>query len=213
MSAAPMSHFENQRLAEIEAGRARVAELHDAKDFKRLQRDAEVALEEDMERRRQLYEEVSSVGDKAALDRAGAEVADQAQTELEAVLHLGDRVEKVVTNERQTTLERLEGDADTTEATLITVDHVTAQAVNQPTILAHDDGQNTEERPLNTSGFPDEVLSPSLQVPEDRVVPKTRKRAEAVARGKVPPTEEIVRPAFEEYALSEVSKVPDEVMS
>lgn len=190
--------FMTQREAELNAGRQRIsermerAENADRKGLQRLFKDADRELKED-ERRREEILNATGIEEQAVLDRAGAEVADQAQTQLEALGHLADSAERITSVLQQLEMERLEGNADPGAATEMAVDATTAQAVNQPTVLANNAGLPTEDRALNTTGLT--TVAP-LPVPEERHVPKTRKRAEQIARNKVPPAEELVRPGW-----------------
>jgi hypothetical protein len=196
--------FEDRRRAEMEAGRSRVVERMqssqvDDPNFNDRVKAAERQLKEDDKRREELFN-AEGLNGQAVHDRAGAEVIDQAQTELEAMGHAADRVEKIITWPQQLEMERQEGNADPDLATTITTHHVTAQAVNQPTVLANEAGIETEGRPLNTTlgpsgaSFSDEALALDRQeAPSDKVVPKTRKAAEKVAKGKVPHARKLVK--------------------
>jgi hypothetical protein len=193
---------EQQRQAEIQAGRDRVHEtmgrMHDTKHYSEIKKRADAQIKEDEERRHQLLT-APGLGDRARLDRAGAEVADQAQTELEAVTHFADRRHRIILGEHSNAVERLEHeDADPKLATQTTLNEVTAQAVNQPTPLANEQGRDTIDRPLNNTLFLDHELEldrPGI-TPEDRHVPKTREQAEEVARVRVPDAEQVVRPGW-----------------
>lgn len=190
--------FMSQREAELSAGRERVqermgnSEKTDKRHMQRLFKDADREREED-ERRREEILNATGLEDKAVLDRAGAEVADQAQTMLEALGHLADREEKITTVFQQREMEALEGNADPDAATEMAVDATTAQAVNQPTVLANNAGVPTEDRALNVTGLT--TVAP-LPIPDERHVPKTRKRAEQIAKAKVPSAQELVRPGW-----------------
>lgn len=199
--------FMTQREAELRAGRERVQERLDRSDdkHKRNMRDRFKSADEERvqdEERRERILNAPGIADKATLDRAGAEIVDQAQTQLEAVGHLYDRQEKVTTAGQQWELEALEGHADPEGATELTEDAVTAQAVNQPTVLANNAGIPTEDRALNVTGL--RSVEP-LPVPEERHVPKTRKRAEQIAKAKVPPAERVVKPGWHGDRNEEVS--------
>lgn len=196
---------EQQRRAEIEAGRRRFEENAGRADLKRgevaeLRKLGDRQLEEDEERRKAVWE-APPLSSTIERDRAGAEVADQAQTELEALGHLADRADRIVTSEHSNAVERMEHpDADPERAKAVTMDTVTAQAVNQPTVLANERGIPTEVRPLNISDFRDEELEldrPGI-TPDDRLVPKTREQAEQVAREKTPEPEDVVQPGWHE---------------
>lgn len=189
--------------AELDAGRARFEERskgEDASLLKQMRKRGEEEHRESEEHRKSVYGAQEEAISKAERDRAGAEVQDQAQTEMEALLHLADRNEPIIDMRRQTLIERIEGDADPQGAQELTTDHVTAQAVNQPTILANERGQDTENQPLNTTiglagtDIPDDKLAnDQVEMPTDRETPKTRAAAEKVAKGKVPPTQKVVR--------------------
>src|SRR4051812_25057325 len=142
-----------RREAEMNLGKQRTHEALknlkvDDRELKRLQQANREQLEEDEQRRADVAGE--SLADKAERDRAGAEVIDQAQTQLEAVGHLKDREEKVLSYDQQRAVEELDG-TDNKGAEAITTDLTTAQAVNQPTVLAANAGQDTENQPLNTT--------------------------------------------------------------
>lgn len=198
----PMT-MDDRRKAELDAGRARFDERSqgvDAKVRTQMLRRGEDEHRESEDHRKAVYGEQEDAVAKRERDRSGAEVQDQAQTQLEALLHLANREEPIIDMRRQTLIERLEGDADPGEAEDLTTDHVTAQAVNQPTVLANERGQETENQPLNTTigmagtDRPDEHLAQDqVKMPTDRETPKTRSDAEKVARGKVPPVEKVVR--------------------
>lgn len=194
--------FEARRELELRAGRARVEERSRAmvdagrlegKQFDRALRDAELSLREDDEKRLRLLDTAATFN-KVEADRAGAEVIDQAQTELEAVQHIADRNEPILDYRREAIIEKLQGDADPKAAEQVTTDVVTAQAVNQPTVLANNAGVETVDVPLNASTLRDHELALARTVvPDDKHVPKTRKQAEKVARGKVPPATKVVK--------------------
>jgi hypothetical protein len=195
--------MEDRRQAELDAGRARFEELSgnlDGAQKRQMLKRGEDEHRESEEHRQSIYGAQKEAVSKAERDRAGAEVQDQSQTELEAVLHLADRNEPIIDMRRQTVIERLEDDADAGAAQELTTDHVTAQAVNQPTVLANERGQETEKQPLNTTlgvagqGIPDEHLAnDQIEMPTARETPKTRAAAVKVAKGKVPPTQKVVR--------------------
>lgn len=196
-----------QREAELNAGRQRIQERLDRSDNdqKRTMRDAFKRADEERKQddeRREKVLNAPGIADTAALDRAGAEIVDQAQTELEAIGHLYDRREKVTTVGQQWELEALEGHADPEAATEAATDAVTAQAVNQPTVLANNAGIPTEDRALNTTGFA--AVDP-LPIPEERHVPKNRRRAEKIAQQKVPSAGEVVKPGWHGDRNAEVS--------
>jgi hypothetical protein len=190
--------FDAQRKAEMEAGRARLQELHDAAghkgpDLKHRFHDADKAIKEDEKRREELL--TFQPGNQAERDRAGAEVADQAQTELEAVLHNADRMNQIIASDHQIAVEELDHpDVDTGKAEELTTDMVTAQAVNQPVPLANERGVDTETKPPNPHDF-DESLIPDrlVQMPEEKYTPRTRAKAEKISRHKVPRAETVVR--------------------
>jgi hypothetical protein len=189
--------FENRRKMEMEAGRRRVQERMSAagqksSEFKDHFKRAEDEIKADEERRERLFNDTPAI-DKAEADRAGAEVADQAQTQLEAVQHLADRNEPIIDFRRERIIERLEGDADPRGAEEVTRDLVTAQAVHQPTPMASMKGLETEDRPLNNSDFRDEELAlDRVTTPDDQHAPKTEEQAREVAAAKVPETEAVV---------------------
>lgn len=191
-----------QRRLEIEAGRARVAEsmkLTGVND--REMRDkfklADEELKRDEERRFRLLND-PGMPDKVQLDRAGAEVADQAQTQLEAALHLADREEKIVTGFQQEAAEKLES-VDVDGVQQASEEAIVAQAINQPTPLANERGLPTEGRPLNTSDFADDELELTrVETPEDRMTPKTKDQAEDFAVARNPDPREVVRPGWHE---------------
>lgn len=183
----------SRREAEIELGRKRFNERHDAKDRKVAIKEVDEA---EAERRKELEEAANrdDAATKRERDRAGAEVIDQAQTELEAVQHLADQEETVITREDEDELERLLGNADPAAAQAVTKSLVEAQAINQPTPLAAAKGQDVS-KPLNTSGRADEDVALDRQgLPEDRHTPKTQAQASKVAKGKVPAPKEVVGP-------------------
>lgn len=191
-----------QREAEMNAGREKVMQNMAASDLaqrqaKDLIRAADERLKEDEEQRLRILDTSVAV-DKREHDQAGAEVIDQAQTALEAVQHLADRQEPIIDFRRANRVERLEDPTvDTEAARQLVTDHVTAQAVNQPTILASEMGQETEGRPLNYGGVysDDELALAVLPTPKDKHVPKTREQAEEIAALKVPETERVVKEA------------------
>lgn len=218
-----------QREAELQAGREKVRENMAASHLARAQadrliRDADAQIEEDMQRREQILDTSVAV-DQREHDQAGAEVIDQAQTMLEAVQHLADRQEPILDFRRANRVDRLEDPtADPKAARDLAVDHVTAQAVNQPTVLASERGVETENRPLNdTDGmFPDaELALPVLPTPKDKHVPKTRPQAEEIADLKVPEAERVVKEAaivsdqalHRNEAIDIVRETPDVALS
>src|SRR5215207_5614881 len=191
-------NFEQRRLAEMETGRARLRELsqtagHDEKALAKVMKNADEAIKEDERRRDELlnFRPINA----ADRDRAGAEVADQAQTELEAILHTADRAEPILTSEHQIAVEELDHpDVDTKRAEVLTTDMVTAQAVNQPVVLANERGVDTESKPMNPHGFEEDIIDPRMftQMPEEKHVPRTRAKAEKISRHKVPRAEAVV---------------------
>lgn len=218
-----------KREAEMAAGREKVEQNMAASDLakeqaQRLFREADERLKEDEEQRQRILDTSVAV-DKREHDQAGAEVIDQAQTALEAVQHLADRQEVIVDFRRANRVDRLEDPTvDTKAAQDLVTDHVTAQAVNQPTVLANEQGAETENRPLNYShgDFTDEELAiASLPTPKDKHVPKTREMAEQIAREKVPETERVVKEAaivsdqalHRNEAIDIVREAPDEALS
>ncbi len=203
-----------RREAEMATGRAAFEERNgkSAEHTKRLLKEHEEMIKEEEARVAELNS-TPSLGDRAARDRAGAELIDQAQTMLEAVGHNADREVTIVTRFQQTEIEKLEGPADPAKATAMATDHVTAQAVNQPTVLASEQGTPTEDRPLNLTDFRDSELSPATPVPADKFVPKTRRKAETVSRQKVPSADAIVKPDFEADALRIAMRAPDEALA
>lgn len=218
------TNVEEQRLAELQAGRNRFAERANfpgnPTDLGAHVKRADQERNADEERRRGLLY-ATPIYDQATRDIAGAEVADQAQTELEALQHLADRNEPIIDFRRERLIERQQGDADPAAATATTMDHITAQAVNQPTVLAHEAGQNTEDQPLNTSGRADNTLAlDRQQKPSDAAVPKTRAQAVRVAKGKTPPAAKVVKEQAvvtqddpeKNEAVAIVAKVPNDVM-
>lgn len=221
--------FMSQREAELRAGREKVLQNASAselakKEADRLVREADERIKDDM-LRRELILDTSVAMDKTEHDRAGAEIIDQAQTALEAIQHLADRQEPIIDMRRANRVERLEDETvDTTGAQELVTDFVTAQAVNQPTILAEQRGVETVGRPLNnTDGvFTDEELAlAALPTPKDKHVPKTREQAESIASDKVPPVERMVKEAgiVSDYAperneaIDLVRAAPDEALS
>jgi hypothetical protein len=185
-----------QRQAEMAAGRARLAELHKTaghaeKDLHRRFRDADEEIKEDERRREELLN--FRPGNKEERDRAGAEVADQAQTELEAVLHNADRHDTIISSEHQVAVEELDHpDVDTGLARDVTTDMVTAQSVNQPVVLDSEAGKDTT-KPPNPHDFDESLIDPRLvTMPEEKFTPRTRKKAEWVSRKKVPNPETVL---------------------
>lgn len=190
------------RAAEIDTGRARFMERHKSShDIKKLLKEADHVESEEKKRLKTVAEGVFS---NPVRDRAQAEIIDQAQTELEAVQHLADRERKIITLAQELEVEALEGDADPKAATEVTTDLVTAQAVNQPTVLANERGIKTEDRPLNLTHFADHELSAGTIIPSEEIVPKTRKSAEHIAKVKVPATEDVVKPVVTHEDADEV---------
>lgn len=190
--------FMSQREAELNAGRARIEErlgqINDknaAEHSRRLMKETDKLNKEDLDRRDELLN-APGVEDKMIRDRAAAEIVDQAQTQLEDILHRANRSLPITTVADQLLAERLERNTDPGAATDATTDLVTAQAVNQPTVLANNAGIPTEDRALNTTGLPVDPIA----IPDERHVPKTRKRAEKIAKDKVPPAEDIVKPGW-----------------
>src|SRR5215207_10783678 len=191
-------NFEQRRFAEMEAGRARLREIaqaagHDEKLLNKRIKDAEEEIKEDERRRDELLNfRPTNIADR---DRAGAEVADQAQTELEAILHTADRAEPILTAPHQIAVEELDHpDVDTKRAEVLTTDMVTAQAVNQPVVLANERGVDTESKPMNPHDFEEDIIDPRMftQIPEEKHVPRTRQKAEKISRHKIPRAEEVV---------------------
>lgn len=218
-----------KREAEMQAGREKVAQNMAASRLAREQADqlfrhADERLKEDEAQRERILDTSVAV-DKREHDQAGAEVIDQAQTALEAVQHLADRQEPILDFRRANRVERLvDPTVDTAAAQELVTDHVTAQAVNQPTVLASEQGEETVGRPLNYSGgdFTDQELAlASLPTPKDKHVPKTRPQAEDIAREKVPETERVVKEAaivsdqalHRNEAIDIVRAAPDEALS
>ena len=214
-------HFEQRRLAEMEAGRARLRELtqaagHDEKALAKAMKNADEVIKEDERRRDELlnFRPINA----ADRDRAGAEVADQAQTELEAILHTADRAEPILTSEHQIAVEELDHpDVDTKRAEVLTTDMVTAQAVNQPVVLANEQGVDTESKPMNPHNFDESLIDTRLvTMPEEKHVPRTRKKAEKVSRNKVPRADAVVVDGWHEgkgedpdAAVKEVVRIDD----
>jgi len=214
-------NFEQRRLAEMEAGRARLRELsqaagHDEKALAKVMKNADEAVKEDERRRDELlnFRPINAVD----RDRAGAEVADQAQTELEAILHTADRAEPILTSEHQIAVEELDHpDVDTKRAEVLTTDMVTAQAVNQPVVLANEQGVDTESKPMNPQNFDESLIDTRLvTMPEEKHVPRTRKKAEKVSRNKVPRADVVVVDGWHEgkgedpdAAVKEVVRIDD----
>lgn len=198
-----------QRRLEIEAGRARVMEIArnskvPDKDLNQRFKLADAELKADEERRHRLLHD-TGVQDKVALDRAGAEVADQAQTQLEAALHLADRDDKITTAFQQERAEKLES-VDVGEVAQASEDAIVAQAINQPTPLANERGLPTEGRPLNVSDFSDDELELArVETPEDRLTPKTKPQAEEFAIARNPDPEQVVRPGWHDFERTLVS--------
>jgi hypothetical protein len=215
-------NFEQRRLAEMEAGRARLREIaqaagHDEKLVNKRIKDADEAIKEDEERRDALLNfQPLNVVDR---DRAGAEVADQAQTELEVILHVADRAEPILTAAHQHAVELLDHpDVDTKRAEEMTTDVVTAQAVNQPVVLANNRGVDTESKPMNPQDFEEDIIDERMftQIPEEKFVPRTRKKAEKISRHKIPRAEEVVVEGWHEgkgpnpdAAVKEVVRIDD----
>lgn len=223
------NRFESRREAELAAGRRRVEDRSaalikagraDGKQIERSFKDAQRGLDEDLKKREELLDTAKSFTQREA-DRAGAEVIDQAQTELEAVGHLANNDEPILDYRRQANVERLKDGADPQAATEITTDVVTAQAVNQPTVLANDAGKETEGRPLNVTDQPDSALALNIQqTPEDKHVPKTQAKARKTAKAKVPPAEKVVKEQAvvtqdkpeKNEAVEIVRKAPDDAL-
>ncbi len=219
--------YDDRRRAELEAGRARLQELHEAarkagvkdsdeKDLKRRFRDADEEIKEDERRRDELLN--FRPGNAIDRDRAGAEVADQAQTELEAVLHNADRQETIIAAAHQIAVEELDHPTvDEKRAEVLTTDMVTAQAVNQPVVLANEAGVDTESKPMNPHDFDEGLIDPRLvTMPDEKYVPRTRKKAEKISRHKIPRTSEVVVDGWHEgkgpnpdAAVKEVARIDD----
>jgi len=206
------SAFLLAREAELAAGRERFNERHSSdEDSAKFLEEAEKQRQEDEERRASLLE-AGGLGNQAERDRAGAEVGDQAQTMLEGIKHLADREETIFTRQQDQEAEALIGRADPETAHEIATEMTIAQAVNQPTPLANDAGQETEDRPLNLTTFEDRVLALTA-IPEEKHVPKTRSRAKQIAEMKVPPAEKIVHEDNLDDAVEVVAATPDEALS
>lgn len=196
--------FEDNRLAELSVGRARLEELsknredHDEKDFKRRLRDADEQIKED-ERRRDELLNAAPMAAGADRDRAGAEVADQAQSELESVIHNADRQERILTAGHSISVELLEHPTvDMGKAEQQSMDLTTAQAVNQPVVLAEQAGEDTS-KVLNPDGWPEERIDERLvAIPPEKYTPRSRKKAEELARKKTPDAETVVREGWHE---------------
>lgn len=215
-------NFEQRRQDEMEAGRARLREIaqaagHDDKILNKRIKDAEEVIKEDEKRRHELLNfRPTNAVDR---DRAGAEVADQAQTELEAILHTADRAEPILTSAHQIAVEELDHpDVDTKRAEDLTTDMVTAQAVNQPVVLANERGVDTESKPMNPHDFEEDIIDPRMftQMPEEKHVPRTRGKAEKISRHKIPRAEEVVVDGWHEgkgpnpdAAVKEVVRIND----
>jgi hypothetical protein len=214
-------NFEQRRREELEAGRARLREVaqaagHDESDLNKRLKEADKVIKEDEKRRDELLQ-LRPI-DTTDRDRAGAEVADQAQTELEAIIHLADRAEVILTAPHQIAVEELDHpDVDTKRAEAITTDMVTAQAVNQPVVLANERGVDTESKPMNSGDWPEERINTRLvTMPEEKHAPRTRKKAEKVSRHKIPRAEEVVVDGWHEgkgpnpdAAVKEVVRIDD----
>jgi hypothetical protein len=190
-------NFEQRRREELEAGRARLREVakaagHDESDLNRRLKEADKVIKEDEKRRDELLQ-LRPI-DTVDRDRAGAEVADQAQTELEAIIHLADRAEPILTAAHQIAVEELDHpDVDTKRAEDLTTDMVTAQAVNQPVVLANERGVDTEAKPINAGDWPEDKINTRLvSMPDEKHVPRTRAKAEKVSRHKIPRAKEVV---------------------
>jgi len=214
-------NFEQRRLEEMEAGRARLREIgqaagHDEKTLSKAIKNADEQIKEDERRREEMFAfQLINVADR---DRAGAEVADQAQTELEAILHTADRAEPILTAEHQIAVEELDHpDVDEKRAEDLTTDMVTAQAVNQPVVLANEQGFDTEAKPMNPQGFDERLIDTRLvTMPEEKHAPRTRQKAEKVSRHKIPRAKEVVVDGWHEgkgpnpdAAVKEVVRIDD----
>jgi hypothetical protein len=190
--------FSRQREEEMKRGReavsSRMARGGGVKDFARMKKEADARLEEDEERRKLILENPEVAADKALRDIAGAAVQDQAQTLHEAILHLADREEPILDFRRQRAVDELEDETvDLQAARDVTTDMVRAQAVNQPTVLASEEGQETEDKPLNTTLFADSELSfDRVVLPPDELTPKNVEQADEAAEGMVPSPEQVV---------------------
>jgi|SRR5215204_3332234 len=214
-------NFEQRRREELEAGRARLREInqaagHDEGELNKRIEEADGVIKEDEKRRDELLQ--LRPLDTTDRDRAGAEVADQAQTELEAIIHLADRAEPILTAAHEIAVEELDHpDADTERAELITTDMVTAQAVNQPVVLANERGVDTESKPMNPGEWDERRIDTRLvTMPAEKHVPRTRQKAEKVSRHKIPRAEEVVVDGWHEgkgpnpdAAVKEVARVDD----
>jgi hypothetical protein len=193
-----MTGLSKQREAEMERGRQlsreRSALRGDVKDFQHRMKEADARIKEDEDRRHSTIIEPTPAADKTLHDIAAAAVQDQSQTLHEAIIHLADRQEPIIDFRRQKRVDLLEDETvDTAEAHEIAVQTVLAQAVNQPTVLANNQGQDTENRPLNISLFADDELALTRVVlPPDELTPKTRDQAEEAAVGMVPEPERVV---------------------
>lgn len=216
--------FPDQRSAELEAGRARLrmfSAQRGEEEVEARERASALAIEEDD---RQRYETLTRISypEKVRLDRAASEVADQAQTTLEAALHYGDRRDRfpdepritaagvavpenhtqgrIQTRAQQRAIEELEG-VDTELVHETTKAMVRAQAVGQPTPLAAARGLPTQGRALNISAFEDvelDTVNEPRVIPTDRMTPKTPEQAEEYADARTPAPEQVVKPGWHE---------------
>lgn len=211
-----------RRQAELDRGSERLAELKSIlpKHMTEATTAQEKAHKERAEQWKKEEEDslkertsVLSLADKAVADRAGAEVIDQAQTMLEAVQHMEDREFKIMTLEHEQMVEQeLPRDGDATNATVAQVEF---QAVNQPTPLANAiEGQDTENKPLNTSGMEERFLSQDrIPVPADRHVPKTQEQASKLSKPKVPPAKKVVKADNTKDAVEVFNAADDDVLA
>jgi hypothetical protein len=162
------------------------------KEYSQLQKEADAQRKEDEERIKLLREGPGF--DKDLHDRAGACVQDQAQTALEAVLHLADQEEPIIDLRRQRAVETLEDNTvDLGLAQEVTLETVRAQAVNQPVPLANEEGKETEFEPVTgpgAEGFA--VNNDAVVLPPDELTPKTVAQAEEAAEGLVPDVERMI---------------------
>jgi hypothetical protein len=193
-----MPEFTQKRELEMNRGREvsreRAARAGQIKEFQGFVKEADARFKDDEERRRGIIETPETAHDKALRDIAGASVQDASQTLHEAILHLADREEPILDFRRQRRVDELDDPTvDLKAAHEVATQAVVAQAINQPTVLANEEGKETENQPLNVSLFHDDELSMGRVVlPPDELTPKTHDQAVEAAEGMVPAPERVV---------------------
>jgi hypothetical protein len=143
-----------QRQAEMEAGRARLQELHKSAghkdaDLKHVFSEADKVIKDDEKRREELLTVPAGQSGRARPCRrgGGGSGSDRAGSRAPQRRPARRRSSRPSTRLRSRAGSSRRGHRDKAEE--LTTDMVTAQAVNQPVVLANERGEDTENKPPN----------------------------------------------------------------